>query len=78
MEQRKSVRSPLPEKEGEAETMCDELTTIPIPHPPVPLVGRRQRKSGVKLSLERREESGEGVFEIQFYVSLHYSDFDWQ
>jgi len=32
------------EEEGAAETTCDELTTIPIPRPPVPLGGRRQRK----------------------------------
>jgi len=31
------------EKEGAAETPCDELTTTPIPHPPAPLEGRRQR-----------------------------------
>ncbi|KAK4807108.1 hypothetical protein QYF61_018449 [Mycteria americana] len=28
--------SPPPEEEGAAETMCDELTTTPIPHPPAP------------------------------------------
>jgi len=31
------------EEEGVAETMCDELTTIPIPHSSVPLGGRRER-----------------------------------
>jgi len=39
--QGKSVRSPLPEEEGAAETTCDELTVTPVPRPPVPLVGRR-------------------------------------
>ena len=29
------------EEEGAAETTCDELTTTPIPRPPVPLRGRR-------------------------------------
>jgi len=29
------------EEERAAETTCDELTTTPIPHPPVPLGGRR-------------------------------------
>ena len=29
------------EEEGAAERMCDEPTTTPIPHPPVPLRGRR-------------------------------------
>ena len=41
LEQGKSVRSPPPEKEGAAETMCDELTETPIPRPPVLLGGRR-------------------------------------
>ena len=31
LEKEKSVRSPCPEEEGAAETMCDELTTTPIP-----------------------------------------------
>ncbi|GAB0183375.1 hypothetical protein GRJ2_000802800 [Grus japonensis] len=43
LEQGKSVRSPPPEEEGVAETPCDELTTAPIPCPPVPLWGRRER-----------------------------------
>ena len=33
LEQGKSVRSPPPKEEGAAETMCDELTTTPIPIP---------------------------------------------
>jgi len=41
LEQRKSVRSLPCEEEGAAETMSDELTTTPIPHPPAPLGGRR-------------------------------------
>ncbi|GAB0183943.1 zinc finger and BTB domain-containing protein 5 [Grus japonensis] len=41
VEQGKNVRSPPPEEEGVAETMCDQLTITPIPHPPVPLRGRR-------------------------------------
>ena len=55
LEQRKSVRSPPPREEGAAETTCDELTTAPLPHPPVPLGGRKWRTSRVKLSLGRRE-----------------------
>jgi len=34
LEHGKSVRSPPPEAEGVAETMCDELTTTPILCPP--------------------------------------------
>ena len=56
------MRSPPPEEEGAAETMCDELTTTPIPHPPVLLWGEEVEKSGVKLSPGRREGWGEGVF----------------
>jgi len=37
------VRSPPPEKEGVAETVCHELTVTPILHPPAPLRRRRQR-----------------------------------
>jgi len=37
LEQGKNVRSPSPEEEGVAETTCDQLTTTPIPCPPVPL-----------------------------------------
>jgi len=41
LEPGKSVRSPLPEEEDAAETMCDELTVTPIPHHPVQIGGRR-------------------------------------
>jgi len=40
LEQGKSVRSPPFEEEGTAETMCDELTVTPIPHPPALFGGR--------------------------------------
>jgi len=43
LEQGQSVRSLHPEEEGAAETTCDELTTAPIPRPPAPLGGRRER-----------------------------------
>jgi len=41
LEQGKSVRSPLPEGQGAAEAMCDELTIIPVACPPAPLRRRR-------------------------------------
>jgi len=41
LEQRKSVRSLPPEGQGASETMSDELTITPIPHPPALLRGRR-------------------------------------
>jgi len=55
LEPGKSVRCPPPQEEGAADTTCDELTVTPIPHPPVPLRGEEVEKSGVKLSLGRRE-----------------------
>ena len=63
-----------PEGEGAAETTCDELTTTPIPCPPVPLAGEEVENLGVKLSLGRREGWGEGVFKIWVYFSLPFSD----
>jgi len=63
------VRSRPHEKEGAAETTCDELTTTPIPHPPAPL-GGGGREMGVKLSPRRREGWGEGVLRSGF--SSHY------
>jgi len=74
LDQGQSVRSSPPEEEGVAETTCDELTAAPIPRPPVLLGGRRERKSGVKLSLERRGGVGGRCFKIWFYFSLPYSD----
>lgn len=43
------------EEEGVAETRCEELTTTPFPCPPVLLGGEEVEKSGVELSLGRRE-----------------------
>jgi len=61
------------EEEGAAETTCDELTTTPIPCPPVLLSGKEVENSGVKLSPGRR--GGVKVFfKIWFYFSLSYSN----
>ncbi|KAJ7413987.1 hypothetical protein WISP_87142 [Willisornis vidua] len=46
MEPGKNVRSPSPEEEGATETMCEELTTNPIPYPPVPFGSERAEKFG--------------------------------
>ena len=70
------MRSSSPEEEREA--MCDELTVTPIPHPPVPLRGRREtngsevepRETGVKLSPGRSEGRGKGV--LRFSFLSHY------
>jgi len=63
-EQGQSARSPPPEEEGAAETACDELTTTPIPRPPVLLRGEEVENSGVKLSPGRTEGWAKGVFKI--------------
>ena len=60
LEQGQNVRSPPPEEEGTAETMCDELTATPIPHPPVPLGGRRER-NGSEAEPEKKGRWREGV-----------------
>lgn len=39
----KSGRTSYVEEEGTAETTRDELTATPIPHPPVPPAGSRER-----------------------------------
>lgn len=62
MGQWKSVRSPAPEEEAVAGTMCDEMTTDSISQIPAPLAGWKYRKLGVKLSLGRRETWEERCF----------------
>lgn len=62
MGQWKSVRSPAPEEEAVAGTMCDEMTTDSISQIPAPLAGWKYRKLGVKLSLGRREAWEERCF----------------
>jgi len=54
LEQGKSERSPPPAEEGAAEETCDEQTTTPLPHPPVPLRGGG-REFGSKIIPGRRE-----------------------
>jgi len=69
------VRSPPPEEEGAAETTCDEPTTTPIPRPPAPLRGRRERKMGCKVKPRKKGGMGRRCFKISFYFSLSYADF---
>ena len=75
LEQEQSVRSPAPEEEGAAETMCDELTVTPIPRPPALLGGGGGRETRVKLSQGRREGWGEGV--LRFGFISHYPTLIW-
>ena len=69
LEQGKSVRSPLSEKKGAAETTHDELTTTPIPSP-LCHSGGGGREMGVKLTPGRREGWGEG--NLRFIIVSHY------
>jgi len=66
------VRSPPPEEEGAAETTRDELTVTPIPRPPAPLGGRRERNGS---EVEPRKKGGVGGrwFKIWIYFSLSCS-----
>lgn len=68
LEQGKSVRSPAPEEEGAAETMCDELTPTPIPRP-LRRWGGRERELGVELSQEGGRGGGR-CSKVWFYFSL--------
>jgi len=54
--------------------MCEELTMTSIPCVLVLLRGRRQRKSGAKLSPGRREGWGKVLLRSGFIFSLPYSD----
>jgi len=63
LEQGKSVRSPPPEEEGAAETTCDEHTVTPIPHPPVPHGGRRER-NGSEAEPGKKEGVGGRCFKV--------------
>jgi len=67
------VRSPPPEGQGAAETTCDELTVTPIPHPPAPLGGRRER-NGTEAEPGKKGGVGGRCFKIWVYFSLSHSD----
>jgi len=60
------VRSPPPEEEGAADTTCDELTAAPIPRPPVPLGGRRERNGREAEPGKKGEGWGGGVLRSGF------------
>lgn len=71
------MRSPLPKRKEQQRKMSDELTTTPIPCPPVPLWGGGREEVenlGLKLTPERRKEWGEIGFKICFYFTLSYSE----
>jgi len=57
LEQGKSVRSPLHEEQGVADTTRDELTAIPIPHPPAPL---EEEVEKIGSEVEREKKGGVG------------------
>jgi len=67
------VRSPPPEEEGGAETTRDERTTVPIPHPPALLGGRRER-NGSEAEPGKKGGVGGRCLKIWIYFSLSHSD----
>jgi len=67
------VRSTPPEEEGAAQTTCDELTVTPIPGPPAPFEGRRER-NGSEAEPGKKGGVGGRCFKIWVYFSLSYSD----
>jgi len=52
---------PSPEEEGAAETIGDELTVTPIPHPPALLGGRKER-NGSEAEPGKKGGGGGKVF----------------
>jgi len=59
------VKSPHPEKEGAAETTCDELTVTPIPYPPMPLGVDRRLRNGSEVEPGRSKGGvGQRCFKI--------------
>jgi len=71
LEQGRSVRRLSPE--GQGARKCDELTTTPIPCPPAPLRGRRER-NGSEAEPGKKGRVGGRCFKIRFFFSLTYSD----
>jgi len=69
LEQGKSVRIPPPEEEGVAETVCDELTTSPIPCPPVPLRERTQQNENDVKPRKKGEMRGK-CFNIVLFLTF--------
>jgi len=60
-----SVRSPPPEEEGAAETMCNKRNVTPIPRPPAPVGGRRER-NGSEVEPGKKGGVGGRSFKISF------------
>ena len=65
LEQGNDERSPPPEDKEVAETMCAELTTTPIPHPPVPLRGE-EVEAGSEVEPGKMGGVGGGVLRFGF------------
>ena len=72
LEQGNHERSPPPEEEEVAETTCDELTTTPIPRPPVLLSGA-EVEAGSEVEPGKMGGVGGGVLRFGFiscYLTL--------
>ena len=71
LEQGQSVRRPPPQKEGAAETTCDELTATPVPHLPVLLgVGGRRYRNRVKVEPGKKGGVGGRCFKIVLFLII--------
>ena len=58
------MRSPPPEEDEAAETLCDELTITPIPCPPVLLAGGGGREIGSEVEPGKKQGEGTRCFKI--------------
>lgn len=69
-------RAPLPEEEAAAaaaaETNWDELTVTPIPHLPWPSREGWGKEMGIRLSLARKKEWGEGALILMVINSTNF------
>jgi len=57
------------EEQGASETMCDELTATPIPHPPAALRWGGGKEFGSEVEPGKKGGVGRRCFKIWFYFS---------
>ena len=66
LEQGNDERSPPPEDEEAAETMCHQVTITPIPCPPGPLRGGPEVEAGCEVAPGKLGGVGGGVLRFDF------------
>jgi len=71
LEQGKSVSSPPPEEEGAPKTICDEMTSTPIPRPPYTTREEAIEKIGHEVEPGEGGRGREKVF-LRFGFVSHY------